>query len=441
MAANCRSSFDVATATSQEPPQFSLIQLHPALHEKVRKSYILVTHTLATMDQPSDTHHQSERETANLAANMIRQKINKLHESEPSAKAEALEAAQSHGPRSKHQAFMYQLTTAGKSLAEIQTAWHSYYQELPDHEKHEVWQEFYAAHQSGIEDTLPTDTGEPVAKPAPAHEPIRYTKHRRTSQLRSVHEIKHRILHNTSRGQKLKAHQHLQSLLFGLGLGSLVLLVLLFGFFNERFVAPFITPSRHVSSTPIIIDPNGGAVDPQPKIIIPKINVEIPVVYDEPSVQEQAIQKALERGVAHYATTANPGEQGNSVIFGHSSNNIFNQGRYKFAFVLLSRLEQGDLFYLTKDGKRYVYRVFKKEIVKPTAVEVLGNTGKVAAATLITCDPPGTSTNRLVVVGEQISPDPAANTASTARTSNAQPKILASNALSLWQKLRDWLTR
>ena len=441
MAANCLSSFDVATATPQESPQFSLIQLHPALHEKMRKSYILVTHTLATMDQPSDTHHQSEREAANLAADMVRQKISTLYESEPSAKAEALEAAQSHGPGSKHQAFIHKLTTTGKSLAEIQTAWHNYYLDLSDNEKHEVWQEFYSAHQPGSTPTPPTVADVPEANLAPAHEPTRHTKHRRTSQLRSVHEIKHRILHNTSRGQKLKAHQHLQSLLFGLGLGSLVLLVLLFGFFNERFVAPFITPSRHVSSTPIIIDPNNAAVDPQPKIIIPKINVEIPVVYDEPSVQEQAIQKALERGVVRYATTSSPGEQGNTVIFGHSSNNIFNQGRYKFAFVLLSRLEQGDLSYLTKDGKRYVYRVFKKEIVKPTAVEVLGNTGKVAAATLITCDPPGTSANRLVVVGEQISPDPAANTASTARTSNAQPKILASNAPSLWQKLRDWLTR
>src|SRR5690606_25561977 len=30
--------------------------------------------------------------------------------------------------------------------AEIQAAWHKYYESLPDAEKHEVWQEFYNAH-------------------------------------------------------------------------------------------------------------------------------------------------------------------------------------------------------------------------------------------------------------------------------------------------------
>jgi hypothetical protein len=38
---------------------------------------------------------------------------------------------------------MYELTTSGKSLADIQTQWHEYYVGLPDNEKHQVWQEFY----------------------------------------------------------------------------------------------------------------------------------------------------------------------------------------------------------------------------------------------------------------------------------------------------------
>ena len=151
-------------------------------------------------------------------------------------------------------------------------------------------------------------------------------------------------------------------------------------------------------------------------------------------------QKALESGVVHYATTPNPGEKGNAVIFGHSSNNIFNKGKYKFAFVLLSRLEPGDLFYINKDSKRYAYRVYKKDIVKPTQVSVLGATDKVATVTLITCDPPGTSLNRLVVVGEQISPDPSVNTTSTASKPEHQPVLLPSNSPSLWQRLVGWFT-
>jgi sortase A len=255
-----------------------------------------------------------------------------------------------------------------------------------------------------------------------------------------VGDIKKQILSRVSQRGTLQAKHHVQSLLFGIGLGCIALMLLLMGFFNERFIAPFITPSKAVSNTPIIIDPNDTVAPNDTKVIIPKINVEIPVVYDEPSIEEHAIQNALERGVVHYATTPNPGEQGNAVLFGHSSNNILNKGKYKFAFVLLNRLDEGDTFMLTHGGKRYVYRVYGKKIVKPTEVGVLGAAAKPNSATLITCDPPGTSINRLVVTGEQITPDPAANVASkTAPPTAAAPADIPSNAPTLWNRLTSWL--
>lgn len=385
-------------------------------------------------------------EENNPAADLIRQKLNGLYGNEPDARAEAAEVSRLAGHRSPHQEYMYSLSVSGKSEAEIQVAWHEYYQALSDTEKHKVWREFYA-NQGQV------TANQPVSQPAPESKPsgldyyhqekfvstIPVPKQPR-SGTRSVAEIKRQILGRVQAASKTKAKRHLQSLVFGLGVGSLVILVFLFGFFNERFIAPLITPSRNVSSTPIIINNNETtASDPNPKVIIPKINVEIPVVYDEPSVEEKAIQAALERGVVHYASTPAPGEQGNVVIFGHSSNNIFNQGRYKFAFVLLSRLEQGDTFYLTKEGKRYAYRVYQKKIVKPDAVEVMGPADRADTATLITCDPPGTSLNRLVVVGEQISPDPDVNVASTATPSAESPAIVPSNAPTLWQRITGWL--
>jgi sortase A len=224
-------------------------------------------------------------------------------------------------------------------------------------------------------------------------------------------------------------------------MGALVVFIMLFGLFNDRFIAPFISPSKQVSSTPILIDSSTTAVGATPKIIIPKINVEIPVIYDEPSLQEEAIQKALERGVVHYPNTPNPGELGNAVIFGHSSNNILNKGQYKFAFVLLNKLDIGDIFFLTKDGVRYSYKIYDKKIVKPTDISVLNATAsKPATATLITCDPPGSSLNRLVVVGEQINPDPKNNKASTVPQSTEQVTTIPSNAPSLWQRLTDWIS-
>ncbi|HTE58403.1 MAG TPA: sortase [Verrucomicrobiae bacterium] len=380
----------------------------------------------------------------NPAVDLIRQKIGNLYIEEPNAKEELVEAKAAGKKRSKHQQFLYEISQSGKPLAEIQKAWHTYYQELPDKDKHEVWQEFYEDHQpkhTKIEphhtETKPSKPDKPVVHPqASAH----VTTDAPTTDLRSVSDVKDQLLGRIQkRGTAKKGH--LQSLLFGLGLGAVAVVILLFGFFNERFIAPFITPSKSVSNSPIIIDPASTTVGTAPTVLIPKINAELPVVYDEPSVSEAAVQKALERGVVHYATTPGPGELGNGVIFGHSSNNILNKGQYKFAFVLLHRLEIGDTFMIQKDSKRYIYRIFEKKVVKPTEVAVLGKTTKAATFTLITCDPPGTSINRLVVIGEQISPDPASNIASTIPQDEAtQPQELPSNSPSLWQRITSWFT-
>lgn len=357
-----------------------------------------------------------------LAAEVIRKKLQNLYAKEPSARIERQEVTTlTHAP-SKHQQYMQELNASGKSLAEIQTAWHAYYVALPDQEKHTVWEEFYSENAKRKQQvTAPTtDTAS-------------------KNDSRSVSQVKKQLLHQVSGRGKLSKKHHVQSIFFGLAIGSFAMLILLFGFFNERIIAPFITPSRTVTNTPIIVD-TATSVSAEPKVIIPKINVEIPVVYDVNSIAEADIQAALEHGVVHYPTTPNPGQQGNAVIFGHSSNNILNRGKYKFAFVLLNRLEIGDTFMLTKDGKRYVYRIYKKEVVKPTDVAVLGPQDKPATATLITCDPPGTSINRLIVVGEQITPDPAANSASTAIRTDQQPTTVPSDAPTLWQRIRTWLT-
>ena len=392
-------------------------------------------------DEP--TTNQSKGDTGHdEAVELIRQKVANLYGQEPTAKAELeeIKAAQKH--LSKHQQFMLDLSSSGKSLADIQTAWHNYYQELPDKEKHEVWQEFYANHAKAAELAgrhFQPPVEKPETKPV-ANKPKPTTRKTRKPDMRNVAEVKQQLLNKVGLRANKKRSPHHQSLLFGLAMGTIVTGIMLFGFFNERFVAPFITPSKTVTSTPLITD-NNTAIGPEPKIIIPKINVEFPVVYDEPSIDEGAVQKALERGVLHYATTSNPGELGNTVIFGHSSNNILNRGKYKFAFVLLKRLEIGDTFMLQKDSKRYIYKVYDKKVVKPEEVDVLGTMpDRTATATLITCDPPGTSLNRLVVIGEQISPDPTGNVASSVKSEGEAPTILPSNAPSLWHRLIGWLS-
>ncbi len=374
----------------------------------------------------------------NAAVDLIRNKLNNLYVKEPDTAEEAAESIEAGSHRSKHQQFMYDLTTSGKSLADIQTQWHNYYVELPNEEKHEVWQEFYRDQEStsqyvkalNREGTNRNNRSKKLVQGTTKASP-------NAPETRSIAEIKNQLMNKVTAGGRLKPIHHIKSALFGLGLAGIVGLLVTFTLFNEVFIAPFISPSRSVSATPIIGDVE-GPVGPEPKIIIPKINLEVPVVYGG-ITDENAIQKALEEGVVHYGGSPTPGQQGNVVIVGHSSNNILNAGKYKFAFVLLKRLEVEDTFFVHKDGVRYTYKIYEKKIVKPEDTSVLGPAQKPNSITLITCDPPGTSLNRLIVVAEQITPDPLANIAPTIEVDQAPPAELPSNAPSLWSRLTGWL--
>lgn len=408
------------------------------------------------------TDKSDNTSSSDAAVELIRAKVSRAYADEPDAAVELAEASVARLP-SKHQLYMQELSNSGKSLAEIQTAWHHYYTTLTDAEKHEVWQEFYAANQNTPyqklfqkqqEATKPEQphviatAAQPLASPQPApsasgvvvgsYEPLKQSGKSLVDKA-AARDIKSKITHKVSAGGKLTAKHHLQSLGFGLASGFLVLLVFLFTFFNDAIIAPFIQPSRKVSSTPIIWSNTAVAADIPPSVTVPKINIQIPVNFTATSVNEAVIQDGLKSGVVHYPSTVLPGQNGNGAYFGHSSGNIFNNGKYKFAFTLLHDLNTGDLFYINYSGKTYAYRIFDRQVVPPTAVGVIHDTrGKQATATLITCDPPGLSTNRLVLWGEQISPNPAGNTAAPEQTATTTaPEELTGNGPSLWSQFVD----
>jgi sortase A len=388
--------------------------------------------------QPNDQTPKEEDIAAiqNLSVNLIRAKLDVLYANEPDVLVEEQEV-KSSGHLSQHQKFMYDLMHSGKGLAQIQTEWHNYYQKLSNEEKKQVWNEFYASNQN----PLNRNAAEPTATPTQAPPKVSaqdYSAHinsRGTNRSRSSRYASTRRKTPTP-APRLTWKHHLQSALFGLAMGVLVIIILLFGFFNEVIIAPFIQPSRTDTATPIILSSQTVAPSTTPEVIIPKINVEIPVDYNVHTTNENVIENDLEGGVIHYPTTSLPGETGNAAFFGHSSNNILNPGKYKFAFVLLHDLVKGDVFYLTYADKIYAYKVFLTKIVSPNDVSVLNPlAGHVATATLITCDPPGTSLNRLIVVGDQINPSPTGDTAPTP-TISASTNVtqLPSNGPTLWQR-------
>jgi sortase A len=196
--------------------------------------------------------------------------------------------------------------------------------------------------------------------------------------------------------------------------------------FNTVLVAQvkaYVSPGN-LTNDALIVDPTANAnVGPDPKLIIPKINVEVPVDYSISGLSEAQIQSSLRDGATHYnlpGADAVPGQNGNSVILGHSSNDIFNQGKYKFVFVLLDRVVPGDTFYLNYNSKRYIYKVTDVKVIDPTNVSALQIGTSKPYATLVTCTPPGTALKRLLIIGEQISPDPSAAPAATQPTQASQ---------------------
>jgi len=360
--------------------------------------------------------------------NFIRQKIKAILDKEPDVKVEEKEAERIY-PGSPHQQYLRNLMESGKSIEEIQTLWHQYYLGLNEQEKSKVWAEFY---ESNTNLKFSNTKVKPLEITELKNQIPGRNKFKENSGPKFSNKISRRITSNGRLGIK----QQLQSLLFGLGFGALVLFIFMFGFFNEYFITPFIQPSSSSKNIPLIIGSNDFAATATNQVIIPKINLEIPTDFSLTTTDESQIENDLENGVVHYPTTVNPGEIGNAAFFGHSSNNILNPGKYKFAFVLLHELTIGDTFYLTYNQKIYVYKVINREVVDPSNVSVLDAVpGQTATATLITCDPPGTSLHRLVVVGQQISPNPSTNVASSVpqNTSNTV-STLPGNGPSLFTR-------
>ncbi|HJQ08816.1 MAG TPA: class D sortase [Candidatus Saccharimonadales bacterium] len=412
--------------------------------------------------EPLAAGEDNHDRTTNPAVELIRRKIDALYAEEPNAKEELTEAKQAVPPRSRHQQYMYELSTSGKSLADIQTAWHTYYVNLPDEEKRAVWQEFYTAnarHPSNytrfVQQHAAKPPEEPIAKSKswpkheePPHKAVIVSHHTpapltKLDDKRNFATIKKQVTQRVRANGRVrtKAKHHLQSLAFGLGSGAVVLLIFLFGLFNEVVIAPFIQPNSRAEATPIILNENSVAPSDTNEVIIPKINAQLPIIYGSQSIVEEDVQKALQDGIFHYPTTAIPGQQGNAAYFGHSSNNIFNKGKFKFAFVLLNDLQPGDIFYLTYNKKVYTYKVFQKKVVEPTDTWVLGPVqGKAATAALITCDPPGTTLHRLVVWGEQITPDPTGNTTAATPSEVLTSEDLPGNGPTLLGRFWSWIT-
>lgn len=283
---------------------------------------------------------------------------------------------------------------------------------------HSAWQEYYQKYYERyyvgqVQQNLATQPAATHTSDAPAGESL--SKHEAMDDLRSR-------LQNTLRAQASKVRQsrHFVPIVAALA----VMLLFLFLQYNRILFAnvqAYVSPGN-VNPVNFIVDPTTSlAVSPEPKLIIPKINVDVPVAYDT-TPDYNAQMAAMQNGVAYFGipgANSKPGQVGNTVLSGHSSNDIIDKGDYKFIFARLDQVDKGDAIYVNYQGKRYTYTVTKKSVVAPTDVQALVYPTTKPILTLITCTPLGTSLNRLLVTAEQVSPDPSVAAAAPAVSTDA----------------------
>lgn len=138
------------------------------------------------------------------------------------------------------------------------------------------------------------------------------------------------------------------------------------------------------------------------KLTVKEYNLSIPKL-DIKNARVIVGGEDLTTGLVHYLPQSLPGEYGNVAIFGHSTlPQLYNPDDYKTIFTYLSSLDNGDKIYINIGELEYQYEVTTSFIVKPSEISVLEQKKDSSYLTLVTCTPPGTYWERLVVTAKLI---------------------------------------
>jgi sortase A len=359
------------------------------------------------------------------AANIVRSQIDTLYASgsEPTSQPTPEDQAQNPYQRTHTEQHHVAQTDQWK---QYHSAWQDYYQKYYERyymgEVHKTKQEL-ASQPAQLLDGRHLEASEPVQdKPLTKQE--------------ALYDLRRTLFGHVKRSaRKVRGSRHF----IPIAAAACVMLVFLFLQYNRVLFASveaYVSPGN-IDPVNIIVDPTlSTTVSPEPKLIIPKINVNVPVVYN--TTPDYAAQmKAMESGVAWFGipgANSKPGQIGNTVLSGHSSNDLLDSGSYKFIFARLEQVNAGDTIYANYEGKRYTYTITKKEVVKPTEVSKLIYPTDKPILTLITCTPLGTALNRLLVTAEQVSPSPS-EAPKAPETSATQTAEMPGNSPTFFQRL------
>jgi len=371
--------------------------------------------TPAPRDDATPLTRDQQQTTQDSTANVLRSQIDSLYgdqsviTKEPVAApaARPAPAPQAEDTNPYHRTHQAHPAPQADQWKEYHTAWQTYYQK---------YYENYFTHQATTAQQAEPTSHYFSSQPTDAEETAE-----ELSNDQALFELRQKLLGRVQESaRKIRRSRHFVPIAAAL----LVVLTFVFLQYNRVIVgtvAAYVSPGS-IDPQNIVVDPSSDIqVTPEPRLIIPKINVDVPVLYDVGSDYNSQMA-AMEKGVAHFAipgAKSHPGEIGNTAIAGHSSNDLFDSGDYKFIFAQLEKLAPGDSIYANYNSKRYTYVITKLEVVGPNDASKLIYPTDKPMLTLITCTPLGTANFRLLVTAEQTSPDPGAAAAAPAGSGEA----------------------
>lgn len=382
-----------------------------------------------TTDNPLDNERSLKpvpgpKDSQQAAANVIRSQIDGLYNhTEPSQPATNAQPIENINP--------YVRTHESESRPVIDQ-WKQY---------HSAWQTYYQKYYEGY---YTHHLGKALAAhPGAAtqnyftNQPDEAGGEETLTKNEALFDLRQKLLSQVSdSAKKVRKSRHF------IPISAAILVVLIFAFlqYNRILIAnvlAYVSPGS-IDPQNIVIDPTTDiTVAPEPRLIIPKVNVDVPVLYDVGSDYDSQLT-AMQKGVAQFAipgANSHPGQIGNTVLSGHSSNDLLDPGDYKFIFAQLERLEIGDSIYVNYNSKRYTYTVTKKEVVEPNEVSKLVYPTNSPILTLLTCVPVGTSLHRLLVTAEQVSPDPSASAPAPSASSTSAIEKIPGNSPTFFERL------
>jgi LPXTG-site transpeptidase (sortase) family protein len=199
--------------------------------------------------------------------------------------------------------------------------------------------------------------------------------------------------------------------LIAIGVGLLVVSAAFFGYmqYTTWQLSNVVTVVEAASMSAWEPSPSSGADlgpvnEPKPllpahRIIIDSIELDSKVI--ELGTHEengQLVWDTPAHAVGWYKMTAVPGQGSNVVMSGHISSPLRGEGSI---FRRLPEVEIGDVIVLETATGQHSYGVVSREVVPPTAVNVMAPTPS-ETVTLITCYPDLIYSHRLVVQAQPI---------------------------------------